>query len=148
VSYRGIFTPKNTSKYLGNAKNVVYRSLWELRMFKYCDTTPAIVGWASEEFCIPYVSPVDGRVHRYFPDLALHVKQSDQTIKKFVLEIKPAKQTHPPIAPKRQTSRYLKEVMTYAINDAKWVAAKAFCEQHGMSFKVITEAEIFGKGVL
>jgi len=142
MSYRGIFTPKHPSKYLGNVQNVVYRSLWERHFMKYCDETPGVLRWASEEFFIPYVSPVDGQIHRYFPDFMLEV-QSNTGLKRFVIEVKPKYQTELPATQKRKTKRYLTEVATYAVNQAKWQAAKEFCQKQGMNFLVLTEEHLF-----
>jgi len=109
---------------------------------RYCDETSAVVHWASEEFFIPYVSPLDGRIHRYFPDFLLEVRTSDGGIKKFVIEIKPHAQTKVP-EPRRKTKKFLAEVATFAVNQAKWQAAKEFCDKQKMAFLVITEKELF-----
>ena len=74
MAYKGKFRPHNIKKYRGNHKGIIYRSLWELRFMRYCDNTPSILEWASEELIIPYRSPVDGKKHRYFPDFWLKVK--------------------------------------------------------------------------
>jgi TnsA endonuclease N terminal len=135
VSYRGLFTPKFPAKYLGDSRNIVYRSLWERQFMRYCDETSAIRRWASEEFYVPYVSPVDGRIHRYFPDFMLEVQAADG-VKKFVIEIKPKYQTAIPRERKRQSRKYLAEV-------AKWDAAKEFCAKQGLTFLVLTEDDLF-----
>lgn len=142
MSYRGLFQPKNPGKYLGDSSNIVWRSLWERSFMKYCDETPGVLKWASEELFIPYVSPVDGRVHRYFPDFMLEV-QSTSGVKRFVIEVKPKAQTELPRERKRKTKRFITEMATYAINQAKWNAAKAWCEQQGLSFLVFTEDVLF-----
>jgi hypothetical protein len=104
-----------------------------------------IVRWASEEIVIPYISPIDNRPHRYFVDFYVEAKLADGSIKKMLLEVKPAAQTQPPKSPKRKTKRYISEVMTYGINEAKWKAAKEFCLDKGWEFRIITEAELFKK---
>ena len=109
---------------------------------RYCDRNNNIISWASEEFSIPYVSPVDNRVHRYFPDYLIKVKESTGKIKTYVVEVKPKKQTTPPKKPKRQTKSYLYECQMYAVNQAKWIAAKEFCLDNGVEFKIITENEL------
>ena len=96
MAYKGKFRPHNIKKYRGNHKGIIYRSLWELRFMRYCDSTPSILEWASEELIIPYRSPVDGKKHRYFPDFWLKVKTAEGEIKESVVEIKPKIQTTPP----------------------------------------------------
>ena len=141
MSYKGWFRPKNPSKYKGNAANIIYRSNWELRVMKWLDGNPAVIWWASEELPIPYVSPVDNKVHRYFPDFIVRTKRKDGSEQTSILEVKPHKQTMMPTQ-KRKTQRYLAEVATYAVNQAKWKAADLFCKEHGWQFQLITEKEL------
>lgn len=141
MSYKGWFKPRNPHKYNGNANNIIYRSSWELRVMKYLDENSNVIFWASEELHIPYVSPVDKKVHRYFPDFVVKAKQKDGTIKTLVIEVKPEKQTKMPIQ-KRKTQRFLQEVATYAINQEKWRAADLFCKEQGWQFKIITEKDL------
>jgi hypothetical protein len=138
---KGKFTPKNPSKYMGNPTNIIYRSLWEFHFFQYCDNNADIVGWASEEMSIPYLSPVDGRYHRYFPDVL--IKSKDGRV--LLIEIKPYAQTQEPKKPKRQTKRFIEEVKTYVVNQAKWKAARQHSLDKGWEFVVITEKELYGK---
>jgi hypothetical protein len=140
MSYKGWFTPRNPQKYKGDATNIVYRSSWELRVMKYLDDNPAVVWWASEELFIPYKSPVDQKVHRYFPDFIARIRQTTGEIT-VVMEVKPFKQTQKPIQ-KRRTQKFLQEAATYAINQEKWRAADLFCKEHGWQFKIITEKEL------
>jgi len=141
MSYKGWFRPKNPSKYKGNATNIIYRSNWEQRVMKWLDGNPAVIWWASEELPIPYVSPVDNKVHRYFPDFIVRTKRKDGSEQTSILEVKPHKQTMMPTQ-KRKTQRYLAEVATYAVNQAKWKAADLFCKEHGWQFQLITEKEL------
>ena len=141
MSYKGWFRPKNPKKYKGDAANVVYRSNWELRVMKHFDEDPNVLWWASEELVIPYRSPVDQRMHRYFPDFIAHVKQKIGKEKTIVIEIKPERQTKKPIQ-KRQTKRFLEEAATYAINQEKWRAADIFCQKEGWDFMVLTEKDL------
>lgn len=140
MSYSGWFKPKNPAKYKGDPNNIVYRSSWELRVMKWLDEHPSIVWWASEELPISYVSPVDNKVHRYFPDFVAKVKQAGKETT-MILEVKPYKQTQKPTQ-KRQTKRFLQEVVTYAVNQEKWRAADLFCKEHGWQFKILTEKEL------
>jgi len=144
MSYKGKYQPKNPQKYVGNPSNIIYRSLWERKFMIYCDTNENILEWGSEELVIPYRSPVDGKIHRYFPDFYIKVKEPDGNIKKYLIEIKPHKQTIPPKKPQRQTKGYIYEAYEYAKNQSKWEAAKEYCKDRQWEFKVITEKELFG----
>jgi len=139
---QGIYPPKNPSKYKGNASNIVYRSSWELRVFKWMDDNPSVLEWASEECAIPYKSPVDQKLHRYFPDIWAKVKGADGRIKTYLLEIKPEYQANAPEVKKRITKQYITEVCTYAINSAKWKAAREYCMDRKWEFKVLTEKDL------
>ena len=121
---------------------IICRSSWERKFCQWCDMNNSIISWASEEFSIPYVSPKDNRVHKYYPDYLIKVKEKNDMIKTYVVEVKPYKQTLPPKTPKRKTKSYLTECVTYAVNQAKWKAAKEFCEDHRIEFKVVTEKEL------
>lgn len=138
MSSKGRFKPKNPQKYKGDPTNIVYRSGWELKLMGYLDVHEEVVQWASEEFCIPYRSPVDNRVHRYFPDF--WVKKNDGSV--MVIEVKPAVQAEPPKQPSRLTRRYVSEVFEYGKNQAKWAAARDYCEDRGWQFVVMTEKEL------
>jgi hypothetical protein len=142
MSYKGKFTPKNPKKYVGDVNNIIYRSLWERKFLIYCDTNQNIIEYASEEIIVGYISPLDNRPHRYFPDFYIKVKESTGQIKKYLIEIKPKKQTVEPEKKKRVTKGYLYEVMEYAKNQAKWSAARNFCKDNGWEFKILTEAEL------
>jgi hypothetical protein len=108
----------------------------------WLDNNENILEWGSEEFSIPYKSPVDGRMHRYYPDFFVRVKQKDDTIRAMVIEIKPKKQTKPPEKKKRVTKQYIQEVVTWGVNEAKWKAANEYCLDRGWTFKVLTEEDI------
>jgi hypothetical protein len=118
--------------------------LWERKFCVYCDLNENVLEWQSEEKCVPYRSPIDNRIHRYFPDFLIKVKEPDGSIKKYMIEIKPKKQTVPPPKPKRQTKGYISEVYEYAKNQSKWEAAREWCADRGYEFKVITEDDLFG----
>lgn len=141
MSYKGWFRPRNPQKYKGDPNGIVYRSSWELRVMKYLDDNPAVIWWASEELPIKYVSPIDNKVHRYFPDFIVRTKRKDGQETTMVLEVKPYKQTQMPTQ-KRRTQRFINEMATYAVNQEKWKAADLFCKEHGWQFKLITEKEL------
>ena len=136
MSYKGRFKPQNSKKYKGDPNNVIYRSSWELRVMKYLDTQPKVEWWASEEMFVRYRSPIDERIHRYYPDFV--VKTKDKT---FMLEVKPFHQTQKP-KQKRKTKKFLQEAATYAVNQQKWRAADIFCQEHGWLFKIVTEKDL------
>ncbi len=142
MSYKGKYYPSFPRKYKGDPTNIIYRSLWERKFMVYCDKNQNILEWASEEIAIPYRSPIDNRVHRYFPDFYMKVKETNGRIKNYVIEVKPAKQTIPPKKPKRQTKGYIREAYEYAKNQAKWKMAKEFCADRQWEFKVVTEKEL------
>jgi len=138
MAYKGKFNPLNPNKYKGDPSNIIYRSLWEFKLMKYLDSHSQIVKWSSEEFCIPYRSPIDRRMHRYFPDFWVEKENGEQ----LVIEVKPKQQLVPPKKPKRQTVKYLREMHTYAINMKKFEVAKEFCENKGMKWMIMTQDEL------
>lgn len=142
MPFKGTFKPKNPEKYLGDPYNIVYRSSWEQVMMRYCDQNAKVIRWASEEFSIPYRSPLDGQIHRYFPDFWLVVEKRDGNRETLVIEVKPKSQCMEPKRGKKRTSTFLHEVATYGVNDAKWKAATAFCEDRRWKFIIFTEDEL------
>jgi hypothetical protein len=140
-TYKGLFKPKNPSKYVGNPSNIIYRSRWELKFMSYLDSHPDVISWASEELPIPYISPKDNQVHRYFPDFIVKRKDKNNNIKTLIIEIKPFIQTQPPKQTKNKR-KMLTETLTYAVNQAKWKAAEEFCADRKWSFIILTEKEL------
>jgi len=142
MAYSGKFSPKNTNKYLGDPTNIWYRSLWERRVMVHLDENPSVIEWSNEEIVIPYLSPVDNRVHRYFPDFFVRVKNKHGLVEGFILEVKPANQSAPPQKKSKITRRYIREVVTWGVNEAKWKAATEYCKDRQWQFKVITEHDL------
>ena len=142
MSYKGKYQPSYPKKYKGDPTNIIYRSLWERKFMMYCDTNENIIEWGSEEIALPYRSPIDNRIHRYFPDFYIKVKESNGSIKRYLIEIKPKKQTIEPEVKKRKTKSYIYEVYEYAKNQAKWKAAEEFCKDRLWEFKVLTEEDL------
>lgn len=142
MSYKGFFKPTNPAKYKGDPSNIVYRSSWELKFMRYLDAHRDVLEWSSEEFSIPYRSPVDGKLHRYFPDFKVKKKNPEGVVEVVVVEIKPAKETKPPAVQAKKTKQYLKEVYTWGVNSAKWKAARAFCEDRKWKFMIMTERDL------
>jgi hypothetical protein len=141
-TYKGKFRPKNPAKYRGDVANIVYRSLWELRFMKWCDMNPSVQEWGSEIVIVPYVSPIDRKVHRYFVDFYIKVKNKLGEPQKYLIEIKPERFTKPPEIPKKKTKRFIDEVFQYGVNEAKWKAAFEFCEDRNMKFMILTEKDL------
>ena len=141
MSYKGLYEARNPQKYKGDKRSIVYRSLWERKFMVYCDTSDSIIEWGSEEIIIPYLSPWDGRIHRYFPDFYIKVQQYDGSSKKYIIEVKPKKQCKPPTPPesKKKTKRWKKDMRAWGINSAKWKYATEWCEKNGMEFKILNE---------
>jgi|TARA_B100000902_G_scaffold114359_1_gene115424 hypothetical protein len=139
--YKGKFIPKNPTKYLGDFNSITYRSSYELKFMNWCDRSNSIKGWVSEEIAIPYRNPLDNKIRRYMVDFYIEVQEKD-SIKKYLIEVKPERFTKAPLPGKRKTKRYLQEIAQYGVNEAKWIAAKDFCKSQGMEFKIVTEKEL------
>jgi hypothetical protein len=141
-SYKSKYKPSHPEKYIGDPNNIICRSSWERRFCYNCDLNPNVIAWGSEEIRIKYYDPVKQKVRNYFPDFILKVREQTGEIKKYIVEIKPAKQTVEPKPRSRKTKSYLNEVYTYATNQAKWKAAEEFCKDNMIEFKIITEKEL------
>lgn len=143
TTYKGFFKPKNPAKYSGNFQNIVYRSLWERNVFRWCDENSQVIKWASEEIVIPYYYPIDKKYHRYFVDLKLTTSEGT-----FLIEIKPKSQTIPPQKKtSKQSKKYLTEAATYVKNQCKWKAAEKYANDHGWKFFIWTEDTIRSMGI-
>ena len=144
MAYSGKFFPINPQKYVGNVNNIIWRSSWELKLLKWLDEHSEVLEYGSEEIVIPYMSPVDGKQHRYFVDFYVKIKTTSG-IKKYIVEVKPFSQTLPPKKKLKVTPAYIKECQTYAVNQAKWTAARKFAEYNKIEFVVMTEKELYGQ---
>lgn len=137
-----IFIPQNPSKYKGR-NPILARSLWEYKFMNFLDKTDSIIEWASEPFPIVYFNPIKHKVCRYYPDFIIRYKGSDGNEHTELIEIKPYKQTIPPVnTGKKRKSTLLIENATYIINKQKWEAAKKYCEQRQIIFRIMTEKEL------
>ena len=146
MSYKGRYKPKHPEKYLGDCSEITFRSLWERKVMIFFDDCPSIIKWSSEPFAIPYVSPLDNKVHKYYPDFYLKVKNREGSIIDHVVEIKPKYQSRMPKQSEGKSNRtFVNEAATYAVNEAKWTAARQACKVRNWNFAVWTEDEIFGK---
>lgn len=144
--HRGRFKPKNPDKYKGDHTKITYRSSWEFKFLKIIDEHPDVIWYSSEEVVVPYYSPIDGKWHRYYPDVVMKKKIDEERFEILMIEIKPDSQTRPPDIRKKNATpsgrisrRYLNEVKTYGINEAKWEAAKKYCSERGWHFRIMTE---------
>lgn len=135
---QGEFSPKNPQKYIGRTAPV-FRSSWERDCMFTFDMNPAIIQWAVEPFSIPYIHPLTGTVKQYFPDFLICFMQKDGTIRRELIEIKPAKETMV------ESARSRRDKVNILINQAKWAAAQKFCNANGLSFRVLTEQQIYRK---
>lgn len=142
MAYKGKYKPSYPNKYSGNPSNIIYRSLWERKYMKYLDNNENILLWSSEEFFIPYRSPIDGKIHKYFPDFMVKEKTSSGVIINYVVEIKPKKQCSAPKKPKNVTKGYIFEAKEYAKNQSKWAVAKEWCADRGYEFRILTEEDL------
>ena len=136
---QGEFVPKNKDKFIGT--KAVYRSGLELKFFRFCDNNKNVIKWGSENVIVPYTSPLDGRVHRYFVDNYVVIKEGNE-IKKYLVEIKPSKQTKPPQTKYRKKQHLLYEQKAYVINQAKWEAARKYSKKRDLTFIILTEREL------
>jgi hypothetical protein len=139
---QGLYKPKNPNKYKGTYP-IIYRSGLELKSFRYLDNNPNIITWGSESVVVPYQSPADGKLHRYFVDLVAVLKTKSGEIKKLLIEVKPEKQTKPPThSNKKKQSTIIYENYQWAINQAKWTAAKSWCSSKGYLFIILNEKHL------
>lgn len=139
MAYKSVFNPKNPKKYIGDSNKIICRSLWERNVCKFCDDNPNILKWSSEEISIPYLSPIDNKMHNYFPDFLIQFENNSGK-HTWMVEVKPKKQT----ILKENASK--KEKSMWVVNQAKWKAARSYCENHNIIFKVLTEKDLFNNG--
>jgi hypothetical protein len=109
---------------------------------KWCDDSKSVIEWGSETVIIPYVSPIDNKVHRYFVDFYIKIVNKNNMVEKYLIEIKPEKFTKPPEIPKKKTKKFIDEVFQYGVNDAKWKAAFEYCADRRMKFIILTEKDL------
>lgn len=139
---QGLYQPTNKHKYTGRS-NPRYLSGWELKFFRWCDKNPNVLEWSSENVIIPYVNPLTGRTHRYMVDNRVVIREGDNVVK-YLIEIKPKRQTRRPTSHgNKKQSTMLYENIEYVRNQAKWAAAKKWCDKHGYKFQIVTEDELF-----
>jgi hypothetical protein len=141
---QGIFNPLHPEKYKGTSP-IIYRSSLELKCFRWMDNNSNILTWGSESVIIPYTSPLDGKIHRYFVDIVSLLKDKDGNLKKLLIEIKPSKFTIKPTLSERKSSKtIIYEQTQYAVNQAKWQAAQQYCTKNNYTFIILTEKDLIG----
>jgi len=139
---QGIFKPQNQQKYMGS-NYPVYRSGWELKFFRWADLNENVLAWGSETIIIPYINPLDNKVHRYFVDNFVVFKDKNGNKHKYLIEIKPSKQVNKPVDSKRKKhSTILHEQHTWVVNQSKWQAAKTWAAKKNCEFIILTEKEL------
>jgi len=144
-TYKGRYKPTYTDKYAGDANNVVYRSMWERHVMKWCDENPNVIKWVSEEVVVPYLCETDGRMHRYFIDFAIQYRDGRQIL----VEVKPHKETLRPAKKQGKTRKtLLNESLTYVKNQSKWKAATEYALDRGWHFEIWTEKELTAMGIM
>jgi len=139
MAYKGRYKPNRPEKYIGNPTSVIYRSLLERRFMVYCDTSKNILEWGSEEVVVPYKSPVDNKMHRYYVDFIVRLRNKEGLIETILIEVKPKRQCSPPKKPTKKRKSYITEMKTWGVNTAKWKAATEYAENKGWKFKIMTD---------
>ena len=149
MAYKGKYRPQNPKKYKGDPTNIVYRSLWEQKFMRYCDLNENVSQWQSEEFFVPYRSPLDNKFHRYFPDFFIKYTDKNGNKRTMVVEIKPKKEVEMPEQnPSRRTKSWAYRVQTWVVNQAKWKAAEEYCADRNYEFKIMTDDDLYGRSNL
>jgi hypothetical protein len=152
ASYQGVIPAsqlRHPEKYMGDVDKIIYRSNWEKRFIKYCDVTENVIKWGSEPFGIEYTHPLDDykKVHMYYIDFILEVREDDGSVIKYLVEIKPWRKLLKPEIPHNMDESKMKKVneniKAYVMNSYKFAYAKRFAEEHGYRFIVLTEHDIF-----
>jgi len=134
--------PKHPEKYAGDVNNIITRSSWERRFFAWADTNPSVVSYSSEEIVIPYLCETDNKYHRYFVDALVKIKDKNNIVSSYLVEIKPSNQVAAPVYPGKNTRSYINKVGTYIKNCCKWKAAKKYAAERNMQFIILTEQEL------
>ena len=142
MAYKTKFSIRNPSKYIGDSSNIICRSLWERRVCRYMDENKNILRWGSEEIKIPYYSPIDKKMHNYYPDFIAEIKKPCGIVQTYIIEVKPKRQTKAPIKKRQKKKTFMQECLTYTINQKKWDAAEKVCNKKGWNFLILTEDTI------
>jgi len=147
---QGYYKLINPDKYIGDPSKIIYRSSWEHRFCRYCDTSASVTKWSSEPVGIPYISPIDQKMHTYYVDFYMRLEKEEGKPVDYFAEVKPkASLVQPVLEGVKMTTNKLKnynyELKTWLVNRSKFAAAKHYAEQRGYQFIVVTEDFLFGK---
>lgn len=140
---RGRFIAKHPEKYVGNPDRIIFRSSWEVTYMKWLDNNPAVLRWASEELAIPYLNPVKSAVagrpviSQYYPDFIVLYRDVHGNILKEIVEIKPYSESV------QRPGMSERDKQSFAVNQAKWLAAAEYAQKNGATFRVVTEKTLF-----
>lgn len=138
---QGYYSCKNPDKYVGDISKIVFRSSWEFKFLRWCDNTPSVIKFSSEPMSIPYMDPIDKRVHQYYIDFWVEMKEKDGHVGRWLIEIKPERNIIIPPEPKNQTasalSNHISQVKRVMKNIAKFQAARNFAKIQNMKFAVL-----------
>jgi hypothetical protein len=154
---QGLYLLQYPEKYLGNPRDVKYRSSWEYAFCKFCDINEKVRKWSAEGLEIPYKITNDKQeieTHRYYPDFYLEMITNGDLEKydRLVIEIKPKTEVNPPKAPVKQTLKMLENyeysLRTYKKNLHKWAFTKEWCEKRNLKFIIITEDDLRKRGLI
>lgn len=139
---QNLYIPINREKYKG-AQLPYFRSSYEKKLMCFFDKHPNVIAWVSEPFAIAYFNPVKGKITRYYPDFLVTYRGQDGLDHTELIEVKPYRQTIPPVVSKgKRHSTILIEGRMWAINKAKWEAAKKYCQDRNITFRIMTEKEL------
>lgn len=141
--HQGKYEVKNREKYKGDPDKVTFLSSYEKQFFEWCDRSPSVILWTSENVIVPYHDPVKNKKRRYIVDLWMRYLSKDGSTKEALIEIKPHSQCTPPKRGNKRTKTYDAEMLTYLTNQAKWAAATEYARERGWDFRLITENQIF-----
>lgn len=139
---QGFFSPNHPEKYQGTHP-IVYRSGLELAVMRFFDDNSNIIRWGSESVIIPYQCQTDGKMHKYFTDFVVEVATKNGDTHKYIIEVKPYKQTIPPTTSgKKKQKTIITEQFNWVKNCSKWDSAKKWCQKNNYKFSILTEKDI------
>jgi hypothetical protein len=134
--HQGDYKPINPGKYVGTYP-IRFRSSWEQKVMIMFDSNANITSWASESLKIPYMNPFTNKYTVYVPDFVVTYTDANGKQKAEIIEVKPAKETF------LEQAKSPRAKAAVALNAFKWAAAQAFAKNHGMTFRVMNENNIF-----
>lgn len=138
-----VYRVRNPNKYKGDVTDVQCLSSWEYKFCEFLDNNVNVIEWSSEQIAIPYLKPTDHKVHRYYPDFWIKYRNKNGKVVQDIIEIKPASKARQPRTRGKSKKTQLFEQIEFAINVAKWKSAQQYCSKYGMTFRVVTENQLF-----